>query len=300
MRLDETLYTIFAYENSINLPDSERWTRQSTSKQFGNYIELTTHPKITTETPLTLEEYADKCREYLRFGKEVDEVLYGKYNLHEYLKICDTPQILLDAGFKQKPILYTQKHLRLALEAKTFSNPHKHGLSLETIKRLPSLIASPVILADNPSREDAMLMVLCEVDGDKLPLIASIKPDASGNYQLEEIETNLILTVFGKNNFDRYFKSALTPDRILYFNKERGQALERLSERQLLGDYSRLNLFDTIIRKPQCIVNEKQAQKSVISLASEASSLRQAAKELSHSSLSSCAQDSIKKQENNR
>lgn len=300
MRLDETLYTIFAYENSINMPDSERWTSQSTTKQFGNYIKLTTHPKITTETPLTLEEYADKCREYLRFGKEIDEVLYGKINRYDYLKICDTPQILLDAGFEQKPILYTQKHLRLALEPKTFSNPHKHGLSIQTLKKMPALFESPVILADNPSRDDAMLMVLCEVDKDKLPLIASIKPNGKGYYQLENIETNLILTVFGKDNFERYFASALTPDRILYLNKERGQALERLAERQLLGNYSRLNLFDSIIRKPQCIVNGRQAHKSVISLTSEACASRQTAKELSHSSLSSCAQDSIKKQENNR
>lgn len=300
MRLDETLHTIFAYENSINMPDSERWTRQSTTKQFGNYIELTTHPTIATETPLTLEEYAAKCKEYLRFGKEVDEVLYGKYNRYDYLKICDTPQILLDAGFEQKPILYTQRHLKLALEPKSFDNPHKHGLSIETLRKLPSLFESPFILADNPSRDDAMLMVLCEVDKDKLPLIASIKPNGKGYYQLENIETNLILTVFGKDNFERYFASALTPDRILYLNKERGQALERLAERQLLGNYSRLNLFDTIIRKPQCIVNEKQAPTPAISLASEAPAMRQAAKELSNSSLSSSAKGSIKKQENNR
>lgn len=301
MRLDETLYTIFAYENSINRPEEERWTKTSPLEQFGNYIEWSGNPTEYMDTPLTLEEYADKCKEYLRFGKEVDEVLYGKYNRYDYLKICDTPQILLDAGFEQKPILYTQKHLRLAVKPKTFNNPHKHGLPTETIKKLPSLFESPVILADNPSRADAMLIVLCEVDKDKLPLIASIKPDARGNYQLEEIETNLILTVFGKDNFDRYFASALTPDRILYFNKERGQALERLSERQLLGDYSKLNLFDTIIRKPQCIVNSEQARKPDISLSNEISSMHEASKQLSESSsLNSFTKDTNKEQEDNR
>lgn len=300
MRLDEALYTIFAYENSINCPEEERWTKTSSLEQFGNYIEWSGNPTEDTDTPLTLEEYADKCKEYLRFGKEVDEVLYGKYNRYDYLKICDTPQILLDAGFEQKPILYTQKHLRLAVEPKTFNNPHNHGLPTETIKKLPSLFESPVILADNPSRADAMLIVLCEVDKDKLPLIASIKPDARGNYQLEEIETNLILTVFGKKNFDRYFTSALTPDKILYFNKERGQVLERLAERQLLGDYSKLNLFDTIIRKPQCIVNSEQARKPDISLSKEIPSMREASKKLSDSSLATFAKDIIKEQEDNR
>lgn len=263
------------YETSVDMPEKERKTYLDENN--------TPHLKGGDEQAFSLEcaEYAHKCKEYLRFGKEVDSVLHGQYKRHDYLKICDTPQILLDAGFEQKPILYTQRHLKLALEPKSFSNPHKHGLSIETLKKMPVLFESPVILADNPSRADAMLMVLCEVDGDKLPLIASIKPDGKGHYQLENIETNLILTVFGKNNFERYFTSALTPDRILYLNKERGQTLERLAERQLLGNYSRLNLFDTIIRKPQCLVNGEQAQKPVLSLSGEVSSVRQAHQELS-------------------
>ena len=100
-------------------------------------------------------------------------------------------------------------------------------------------------IRDSPSREDALLMVLCATDNDKLPLIVSVKPDGKGFYELEEVETNMVLTVFGKNNFQHYFESALLPDNIVYISKEKSQMLERLCERQLFACYSSID-FDII------------------------------------------------------
>lgn len=93
---------------------------------------------------------------------------------------------------------------------------------------------------------------------DKLPLIASIKPDGKGHYELETVETNLVLTVFGKDNFMNYFQGALTPDKIVYIDKKQGQKLERLAERQLFGNYSSLSP-NTIIHQPKCIDKIKSA-----------------------------------------
>lgn len=176
-----------------------------------------------------------------------------------YLKICDTPQVLLTAGFKQKPMLYTQNHLREALKPKSKNHPHRHGFSISEIKRWPELFKAPVILADNPSRDDALLVVLCAVDGDKLPLIASIKPDGKGHYEMDTVETNLVLTVFGKDNYMNYFQGALTPDKIVYIDKKQGQKLERLAERQLFGNYSSLDP-NCIIHQPQCIYKLKEME----------------------------------------
>lgn len=267
----QIIATIREYENSVAMPDSERITCLDIHKR----VRL----KAGDDRAAEYAAYAAKCREYLRFGDEVDLATCGAYEPHNLLKICDTPQILLDAGFEQKPMLYTQKHLHQALRPKHADDPHRHGLSIEQVKRIPELFETPVILADNPSREDTILMVLCAVDNDKLPLIASIKPDGKGNYELQEIETNMVLTVFGKKNFARYFELALTPDMLLYLNKEKGQELERLSERLLLGNYSSLDL-DTIIRRPQCLVNDKTAGQGGYSLASEAKDARSASTEL--------------------
>lgn len=265
------ILTIREYENSVGMPEEERVTYLDPRNAV--------HLKDGDASAAEHAAYAEKCAEYLRFGREVNAVVEGTYGRYEYLKICETPQIFLEAGFEQKPMLYTQKHLHRALQSKDADNPHRHGLTLEQIKRLPALLESPVIFADNPSREDAMLVVLCAVDSDKLPIITSVKPDGHGHYEMSDIETNIVLTVFGKKNFDRYFQSALTPDMLLYLSKGKGQELERLAERQLLGNYSSLDL-DTIIRRPQCIVNMETAGQSACGLASEAKDARAASTEL--------------------
>ena len=156
-------------------------------------------------------------------------------------------------------MLYTQNHLREALKPKSKNHPHRHGFSISEIKRWPELFKTPVILADNPSRNDALLVVLCAVDGDKLPLIASIKPDGKGHYEMDTVETNLVLTIFGKDNYMNYFQGALTPDKIVYIDKKQGQKLERLAERQLFGNYSSLDP-NCIIHQPQCIYKLKEME----------------------------------------
>uniref|UniRef100_UPI001969A7B4 hypothetical protein n=1 Tax=Streptococcus equi TaxID=1336 RepID=UPI001969A7B4 len=86
----------------------------------------------------------------------------------------------------------------------------------------------------------------------------------------------------GKNNFYKYFDNLITPDKVIYFNKERGQELNALAKLQLLRSYSlEPDLYGTIIRKPQCLVNSEQARKPVVSLSKEVSSVRQAHQELS-------------------
>lgn len=279
-----TILTIREYENSVELPDDQRVTYLDENK----VVHLKEGDNLADTFRFT--HLAAKCEEYLRFGDDVDLATCGAYDSHSLLKICDTPQILLDVGFEQKPMLYTQKHLFQALSPKRGDDPHRHGLTVAQVKRFPELFESPVLLADNPSRDDAMLMVLCSVDNDKLPLIASIKPDGRGNYELQDIETNMVLTVFGKKNFARYFELVLTPDLLLYINKEKGQELERLSERQLLGDYSSLDL-NTILRRPQCLVKRESAGQDGYSLVSEARDSRAASEELGKDSAGERVQD---------
>lgn len=249
--VEKVIENIREYENSIGMIENERITKLDED----NHI----HLKQGDEHIKDYVKYSRKCEEYLRFGYEVDEATSGALSNIERVKICDTPEILLKAGLEQKPMLYTQGHLAEALSPKERRNPHKHGLTIEQVKSLPEQFEEPVIIANNPSREDALLMVLCATDNDKLPLIVSVKPDGKGFYELEEVETNMVLTVFGKNNFQHYFESALLPDNIVYISKEKSQMLERLCERQLFTCYSSID-FDTIIQKPECVVN-MEAQK---------------------------------------
>lgn len=272
MNKREVILTIREYENSVAMPEGERVT----------YLDPRggVHLKDGDDKAPDYTGHAAKCAEYLRFGDDVDLASCGGMEPINQIKVCDTPALLIEAGFSQKPMLYTQRHLMDALHSKSEENYHWHGLEITQMKRLPYLLENPVLLSDSPSRKDALLAVLAEVDGDKLPLIVAIKPDGKGNYELQEIETNFILSVYGKDDFAKYFSERITPDKLVYFNMEQGRKLEALAELQLFRCHPVAHDLDSvIIRQPQCIVNSKTAGQHGYSLKSEVEVARSAAKE---------------------
>lgn len=267
------ILTVREYENSVAMPEDKRVTY--TDPRGG------VHLKDGDERAADYRALAERCAEYLRFGYEVDDVTCGDYPRQEALKICNTPRLYMEAGFQQLPVLYTQKHLLKSLRPKNEEDPHCHGLTIEQVKRLPELLENPVMLCDSPARDDVMLSVLCEVDCDELPLIAAVRPDGRGHYEMREMETNFILTVYGKNNFQKYFDDLITPDKVIYFNKERGRELDALAKLHLLRSHvAEPDLYDKIIRRPQCIVKMIAAGQSGYSLGSEARDARAASGEL--------------------
>lgn len=157
----EIITTICEYENSVAMPDNERLTYLDTCG--------IAHIKDGNGNVKAQEAYASRCSEYLRFGHEVDLAACGAYSPYDALKVCDTPEIFLKTGFEQRPMLYTQKHLFQALTPKSDYNPHRHGFSIEQVKRFPELLASPVVLANSPTRDDVLLAILLATDAYDTP-----------------------------------------------------------------------------------------------------------------------------------
>lgn len=252
MTEQEIILTIREYENSVEMPATERVTRLDPDRKV--------HLIDGDDKAPDFKKYAARCAEYLRFGYEVDAVTCGEYPRTAAVKLCDTPPLLRAAGFQALPMLYTQRHLRDAIRPKDEYDPHRHGLSVAQLKRLPELLETPVMLCDSPARTDTMLAVLCDVDCDNLPLIMAIRPNGRGYYEMGEIETNFILAVYGRSNFRQYFDNLITPDRVVYLNEKRGRELNALAKLQLLRSHIvEPDLVGTIIRQPECIVNTESA-----------------------------------------
>lgn len=229
MNKREVILTIREYENSVAMPEGERVT----------YLDPRggVHLKDGDDKASDYTGHAAKCAEYLRFGDEVDAVTCGEYPRSSAVKFCDTPELFVQAGFRPLPMLYTQRHLRDAIRPKSSYDPHRHGLTVEQMKRLPELMEHPVMLCDSPASEDTMLVVLRDVDCDDLPLIMAVRPDGRGYYEAGEIETNFILAVYGMTNFPRYFDNLITPDRVVYYDEERGRELNALAKLHLLRSH---------------------------------------------------------------
>lgn len=157
-----------------------------------------------------------------------------------------------DYPWIQRPMLYTQKHLFQALTPKSDYNPHRHGFSIEQVKRFPELLASPVALANSPNRDDVLLAILLATDAYDTPLIAGIKPDGAGNYGGREVETNMVLSVYSRQNFIRYFALLRDMDAFVFVSGRKIEALEDLSGLPLAGNCSGLDI-DRILQRPKCL-----------------------------------------------
>lgn len=129
---------------------------------------------------------------------------------------------------------------------------HRHGFSIEQVKRFPELLASPVVLANSPTREDVLLAILLATDAYDTPLIAGIKPDGTGNYGEREVETNMVLSVYSRQNFIRYFALLRDMDAFVFVSGRKIEALEDLSGLPLAENCSGLDI-DRILQRPKCL-----------------------------------------------
>lgn len=100
--------------------------------------------------------------------------------------------------------------------------------------------------------DDVLLAILLATDAYDTPLIAGIKPDGTGNYGGREVETNMVLSVYSRQNFIRYFALLRDMDAFVFVSGKKIEALEDLSGLPLAGNCSGLDI-DRILQRPKCL-----------------------------------------------
>lgn len=204
-----------------------------------NQIKLTTNLKPTSDEDI---RYSRKP-----FAEQVDEVLQGKDTTSTHLKIMDTPKILQDIGLSNLPILMTAKHLFTTVNDSGRRKGNYHGLGVEIIKQLPQLIKEPVLVAESLTRDDSIVLLTKAVDNQERPIIIAMKPNGNGRIDNVLIEANIMLSTYGRNNFDQFVQRLVEDNKVLYWNKKRSQDLSVNPRLQLPSVITNL-ASDTIIR----------------------------------------------------
>ena len=225
----------------------------------------------TAGTPALLKEEIKEAETEVAsvsaFALEVDQALAGELSQYNALKVCDTPEILIQAGCQPLPMLYTQKHLRDAVHPKG-KNSHWHGLAVEQIKQLPELMQEPVMLFDSisPHNPENMLIALLAADQENMPLIVSLRANGTGTYDLEKVPTNFITSIYGRVNFAQYLERVTEANALLYWNEKKSQELFRVLGLPLPQCLERFD-SDIIIHQSTNIVNsvsEKEAKAETV------------------------------------
>lgn len=250
-----TAKAIYHYEMMLLIPDDERLTYLTDNLQ----VSFKSGQKVGY-----LIEYGNRCSQYNNYIKEMSLCLNNKTHHGEALKMSNTPTIYLKMGFKQLPLLYSQKHLRNSMKSKGRfkSNHHTHGLPERLARKIPELLNDPVLVYNSPANPNRICVVLNGVDMDGYPLFAAIEPNATDlnmHKGKQVVAANVVRTVFGKDNLIAHLEHKVPASEVIYFDKEKSQDLERLAGIQFPRYYSSLS-FNMIIQQPRCICNSKVPQ----------------------------------------
>lgn len=223
-------------------------------------------PAVPNSSTSSITDSSGVVKSEKTFAEQINDVLNGVFPKYSNLKVCDTPQILVNIGCDRLPMLYTQRHLKDALHEKSPNNAHWHGLTLEQICNIPHLLESPAIIMDslspNKSADKSIVICLNNVDNDNAPIIVSVKPNGQGIYEMENVSSNFITSIYGKENgFANYVERAAKSNNILFWDKEKSQALFSCQRLQLPEAINNLD-SNIIIHQSRNIVKGKQQENS--------------------------------------
>ena len=152
------------------------------------------------------------------FSKQIDEVLNNKYPQRDMLVVSEhTPQVLQDVGLNDFPITLTQKHLyTMTNKNGKYKNANYHDIDLNTIKQLPQAIEKPLNVLKSSTDDNSIVVITELADGKERPIIASIKIDGKGRINDLILDSNVMTSAYGRNNYDNWMKENIKKGNLLY------------------------------------------------------------------------------------
>lgn len=152
------------------------------------------------------------------FSQQVDDYVNGTFPSRDMLTVLDhTPQVLQDIGLKDLPITLTQKHLQtIANKEGNYSNSNYHDLGIDVVKQIPEALNHPLNVLKSDTRNDSIVVVTELSDKNGNIVLASIKIDGKGYISDIYLDSNVMTSAYGKNNYDKFMKNNINKGNLLY------------------------------------------------------------------------------------
>ena len=156
----------------------------------------------------------ERFKKNLLYEAEIDRIIDVKDSLSNesnYLKICKPTETLKQVGLDDNLITMKRGKVRICCKDKELGG---HGINRQTLYNLPELFENPAIIMKSQKEEKSIIVFLNDIDNEKNPIVASIKPDEKGTYDFEQIDTNLLTSIYGRENFSKFLND--NKDKILF------------------------------------------------------------------------------------
>jgi hypothetical protein len=181
--------------------------------------------KGQTVSEATKEYFASKKPTKSKsLSEQIDDVLSGNYRGSHVTLYEETPQTLQDIGVPNKPILITAKHAYLIINAEgKFSSEknHYHNFGKDLFISVVQLLQKPILVFQNKDYDNEIVAVVNAIDKKKNLIIVPMRINATGNKDFIEIDTNLVKTIYGKENFQNYIDRNVDGSNLLLFENKK-------------------------------------------------------------------------------
>lgn len=204
-------------------------------------------------------------------SNEIDSVLKGEYISSEDVKLRDyTPEILVELGLNDLPMLMNQNHLKENILSKSKArklgilkdNTNYHNLGKKLFMDIIDSLDSPLMVMKSisPTGKNNSWVVVTDVKNQSgEQVIVPIYLNTKGNYNSLEIDTNKVKTIYGKSNIRQLVDNTIKGDinNILYMTKDVKKRKLLTTTGLQLSNYS-VTSNNIIIPSKENYVNDKQ------------------------------------------
>ena len=170
-----------------------------------------------------IEDQADKPIE-----DRVEDVLTNKNFTDSHVYLNDTPQVLQDLGLRNLPMLMTSMHVYKAIKTEQEAinegrflqrdKNHYHELGKQKFIDVVNALESPeIVYKDNSDPNDLQIIAVVGLkNNDNHQIMVAIKPEGKGNYNKISVDSNVMLSMYGRKNLQNKISDAQKDGRILY------------------------------------------------------------------------------------
>ena len=204
-----------AIEKTLNGKyNQNQQTRIENNQLLNNNQQITQQQNNLSEKAIS--EQIKKDSE--NFAKQVDGITKGKLPKKNMLTLLrQTPKALQDIGLPNYPITMTSKHLDTIMnESGNFKGSNYHNLGEDIVKQLPEAIANPLDIVKSNTKDDSVVLTTYLADKNDNTVVASIKIDGKGFVNDIIIDTNVMTSAYGKDNYESFMDRNLKEDNLLY------------------------------------------------------------------------------------
>ena len=165
------------------------------------------------------------------FEEQIDGVLNNTFDKNNHIYMGNTPNSLQSIlHLQNRPMLITPTHVytmavseaQAKADGRYVKGRNYHDLGKDILLGLPKALEKPLFLIKSSAKQNDLriIAVTSLTDKNGVNILAAIKPDGRGFYSGVEIDSNFVLSGYGKSNVLNYVLNAKKEGRILYASEK--------------------------------------------------------------------------------